>query len=117
MTASGDDRLWAAVAEPSRRRLLDVLVTRGEATPTALAEVLPFSRQAVSKHLAVLVDAGLVSPHRHGREVRYRVHPERLASAAQEMSAAAARWDARLVAIKELAESSARAREADPAPG
>lgn len=116
MSVTEDDRLWAAVAEPSRRRLLDVLVTRGEATPTSLAGVLPLTRQAVSKHLAVLVDAGLVSHRRDGREVRYRVRPERLASAAQEMSAAAARWDARLVAIKRIAESAARAEQAPADP-
>ena len=48
----------AAVAEPGRRRVLDALVALGEATPTALAKDLPFTRQAVSKHLAVLLDAG-----------------------------------------------------------
>ncbi len=44
--------LWAAIGEPSRRRLLDVLLVRGESTPSALAGELPFTRQAVSKHLA-----------------------------------------------------------------
>jgi hypothetical protein len=47
-----DPELWAAVADPSRRLLLDVLLSSGEATPTALAEQLPFTRQAVTKHLA-----------------------------------------------------------------
>jgi DNA-binding transcriptional ArsR family regulator len=65
----GDDELWAAVADPSRHRVLDVIVARGEVTPTALARELPFTRQAVSKHLAVLQRTGLVAARRQGREV------------------------------------------------
>lgn len=108
MTEVGDDQLWAAVAEPSRRRLLDVLVAHGEATPTTLAKELPFTRQAVSKHLAVLLDAGVVAQRRNGREVRYSVQPERLEAAARAMTAAAARWDARLLTIKRIAEAAHR---------
>jgi DNA-binding transcriptional ArsR family regulator len=112
-----DERLWAAVGEPSRRRLLDALVAAGAATPTALAKQLPFTRQAVSKHLAVLLEAGLVSAQREGREVRYAVQPERLAAAADEMSAAAAAWSARLQAIKRIAEESHRGeRQAEVGP-
>lgn len=103
-----DERLWAAVGEPSRRRLVDLLVTRGEATPTALAEELPFTRQAVSKHLAVLLDAGLVTQRRDGREVRYAIEPEQLTAASRAMAAAAARWEARLKAIKQIAEATHR---------
>ncbi len=99
-----DEQLWAAVGEPSRRRLLDELVARGEATPSALAEELPFSRQAVSKHLAVLDRAGLVASRREGREVRWAVQPQRLDQAGAQMRAAADRWDRRLAAIKRLAE-------------
>ena len=77
MTRTGgeDEELWAAVAEPSRRRVLDVLLARGEATSTALAGELPLTRQAVAKHLAVLDRAGLVEGRRQGREVRYVVRP------------------------------------------
>ena len=111
----GEDELWEAVADPSRRKVLDLILAHGQATPTTLAAELPFTRQAVAKHLAVLTRAGLVEAHRHGREVRYTVRPERLdaaaramARAAQAMAAAAARWDQRLDAIKRLAESQAR---------
>ena len=55
-----DDALLEAVADSSRRRVLDLILAHGEATPTALAAVLPFTRQAVAKHLAVLDRAGLV---------------------------------------------------------
>jgi DNA-binding transcriptional ArsR family regulator len=105
MTESGDERLWAAVAESGRRRVLDLLVAHGEATPTMLAKELPFTRQAVSKHLAVLLEAGVVTRRRQGREVRYAVQPERLEAAARAMSEAAARWNARLRANWQVAES------------
>ena len=104
----GDDELWAAVADPSRRRVLDVIVARGEATPTTLAGELPFTRQAVAKHLAVLARAGLVEGRRHGREVRYVVRPEGLDAAARAVARVATRWDQRLEAIKRLAESAHR---------
>lgn len=110
MSSAGadDEAVWAAVAEPSRRRILDVLLARGEATPTSLAAELPFTRQAVAKHLDVLSRNGLVEGHRHGREVRYRVSPERLDAAAAAMAQVAARWEKRLQAIKRLAEAAHR---------
>jgi DNA-binding transcriptional ArsR family regulator len=108
---SGEDELWDAVADPSRRKVLDLILVRGEATPTTLATELPFTRQAVSKHLAVLTRAGLVEAHRQGREVRYTIRPDRLGEAARAMAdtasamaEAAARWDTRLLTIKRLAE-------------
>ena len=103
-----DDALWAAVGEPSRQRILDALLVRGEATPTALAEAVPFTRQAVSKHLAVLDRVGLVERRRHGREVRYAVCPERLDAASRAMTRVARQWERRLAAIKDLAEAAYR---------
>jgi DNA-binding transcriptional ArsR family regulator len=100
-----DEQLWAAVAEPSRRRVLDVILAHGEATPTMLARELPFTRQAVSKHLVVLDRAGLVEARRRGREVLYIVEPARLAAAAQAMTRVASQWDLRLKAIKRIAEA------------
>lgn len=102
------DELWAAVADPTRRRLLDALLARGEATATTLAGELPVTRQAVAKHLAVLDRAGLVEGRRRGREVRYAVRPERLDTATRSMARIAAQWDQRLVAIKRIAESTHR---------
>jgi ArsR family transcriptional regulator, cadmium/lead-responsive transcriptional repressor len=87
------DELWAAVADPTRRRLLDVLLAQGEATATTLAAELPVTRQAVAKHLAVLDRAGLVEGRRHGREVRYAVRPERLDAATRSLTHVAAGWD------------------------
>ena len=99
-----EEELVEAVADSSRRRVLDLLLARGELTPTAMAAELPFSRQAVAKHLAVLDRAGLVAGTRQGREVRYSVKPEHLDVAVRAMARVAARWDARLEAIKRESE-------------
>ena len=104
------DELWSAVGDPTRRRLLDVLLARGEASATVLAGELPVTRQAVAKHLAVLDRAGLVEGRRQGREVRYAVRPQQLDAAARSMAQVAAEWDARLAAIKRIAEAAARGR-------
>jgi ArsR family transcriptional regulator, cadmium/lead-responsive transcriptional repressor len=108
MTATAtaeEDALWGAVADPTRRRVLDALLEQGEATTTSLADGLPVTRQAVAKHLIVLNRVGLVAGVRHGREVRYAVQPERLDDAAAAMALLAAKWDRRLLRIKRLAEA------------
>jgi DNA-binding transcriptional ArsR family regulator len=105
-----EEALLEVVADTSRRQVLDLLLARGDVTPTALAAELPFTRQAVAKHLAVLDRAGLVQSQRYGREVRYSVRPDHLDVAARAMAKVAARWDARLDAIKRMAESSEGAR-------
>lgn len=107
-TAADDERMLEAVADSSRRRVLDLLLTHGETTPTALAAELPFTRQAVAKHLAVLDRVGLVEGSKKGREVRYSVRPEHLDLAVRAMERVAARWDARLDTIKRMAEREAR---------
>ena len=105
MTTQADDELWAAVADPSRLRVLDLLVSNGEVSASWLAGRVPFSRQAVSKHLVVLEEAGLVSRRKQGREVLYQVEANRLDQAARAMADLAAQWDRRLGAIKRLAEA------------
>ena len=109
-----DEALLEAVADTSRRRVLDLILAHGEVTPTALAAELPFTRQAVAKHLTVLDRAGLVASTRSGREVRYSVRPEHLDRAARAMATVAARWDTRLAAIKRMAESRAAAVTGGP---
>ena len=105
MTTEVDDELWSAIAEPSRRRVLDLLVNNGEASAWWLAGHVPFSRQAVSKHLVVLEGIGLVGRRKRGREVLYQVDPDQLHRATDAMAAVAAQWDRRLDAIKRLAEA------------
>ncbi|MDQ1398089.1 MAG: hypothetical protein QOK20_21 [Acidimicrobiaceae bacterium] len=102
--ASDDDDLWEAMADPTRRKLLDLIVARGQATATTLTADMPISRQAISKHLSVLQRVGLIDGHREGREVRYEVREQRLAEATEALSEVANRWDGRLRVIKRLAE-------------
>jgi DNA-binding transcriptional ArsR family regulator len=94
-----------ALADPTRRSLLDALADAGQASATVLAARLPVSRQAVVKHLQVLEAAGLVTGARAGREVRYAVRPEPLDAAARWLDQRSAAWDRRLLAVKEAAEA------------
>jgi DNA-binding transcriptional ArsR family regulator len=68
------DRVFHALADATRRGMLEQL-SRGEANITTLAEPYEISQPAVSKHLRVLEDAGLIDRSRHGREFRIRVNP------------------------------------------
>ena len=105
MTTQADDELWSAIADPSRRHVLDLLVSNGAVSASWLAGRVPFSRQAVSKHLVVLERAGLISRRKQGREVLYQVEADRLDQATRAMAELAAQWDQRLNAIKRLAEA------------
>jgi DNA-binding transcriptional ArsR family regulator len=102
--APAADDVFAALADPTRWRVLSLLAERGDGTATTLAGELPVSRPAVIKHLGVLDRAGLVEGRRRGREVRYTVRPERLDETARRLARLAADWDERLAAIKRLAE-------------
>lgn len=99
------DSVLAALSDPRRRQLLDLLSERGEATATTLAAGLPVSRQAVVKHLGVLESAGLVVPTKVGREVRFAVRTAAVEATARWMAALAADWDRRLARIKRVAEA------------
>src|SRR5262245_9012820 len=103
-TTLGADEVFVALADPTRWRLLNLLATQGEGTATTLAEVMPVSRVAVTKHLAVLDRAGLVRGRRRGREVRYVVRPERLEATARWLAGIASEWETRHSAIKRIAE-------------
>lgn len=100
-----DDDLWSAVGDPTRRRLLDLLLASGGGTATTLGEQLPITRQAVAKHLGVLDRVGLVHASAEGRERRYRVDEARLERAVAQLNAVGAAWDARLQRIKRIAEA------------
>jgi ArsR family transcriptional regulator, cadmium/lead-responsive transcriptional repressor len=103
--AQRSEQLWAAIGEPTRRRIVDLLLERGDASASALAAEMPVTRQAVAKHLTVLERAGLVTGSRQGREVLWSVRPGVLDEATAEMNRIAARWDRRLGRIKEIAEA------------
>jgi DNA-binding transcriptional ArsR family regulator len=99
VTSGVDDRIgavFAALADPTRRQVVRSLSRQPELTASRLAGDLPMTRQAVTKHLAALDRAGLVSARREGRETRYTLTPAPLAEAIDWMSAVGAQWDDRL---------------------
>ena len=105
-----DDDLWAAIGDPTRRRMLDLLLVDGNGTATTLSQRLPVSRQAVAKHLGVLDRAGLVRSTPAGREKRYHVDDAQLARAVAQLSSVGSTWDARLRRIKRIAEAIQRSQ-------
>jgi DNA-binding transcriptional ArsR family regulator len=98
---SSADEVFSALADPTRRRLLDQLSTEGPLSATDLAAGYSVSRQAVVKHLGTLAAAGLLRSERHGREVLYGVVPEQLNQATAWLADVGARWDSRLAALAE----------------
>jgi len=98
------DDVLAALADPMRRRVLDLVAARGPISASALATELPVSRQAVVKHLAVLEKAELVASERAGRENNFSVRSGALDATAAWMASLASQWDRRLAAIKKIAE-------------
>jgi DNA-binding transcriptional ArsR family regulator len=106
-----DDDLWSAVGDPTRRRMLDLLLAEGGGTATSLGQRLPVTRQAVAKHLGVLDRVGLVSGEPVGREKRYRVDEAQLARAVAQLASVGSAWDARLNRIKEIAEAIQRSTQ------
>ncbi|HET7799784.1 MAG TPA: metalloregulator ArsR/SmtB family transcription factor [Humibacillus xanthopallidus] len=100
-----DDDLWSAIGDPTRRRMIDLLLAEGGGTASSLGRQLPVTRQAVAKHLDVLDRVGLVSATPAGRERRYHVDDAQLARAAAQLASVGSAWDARLQRIKRLAEA------------
>lgn len=107
--ASAPDALgavFAALADPTRRHVIETLVREGSTSAPSLAARLPISRQAVAKHLTALGEAGLIERVNgiSGREVRYQLRPGALNDAGEWMRATAAAWDERLARLKERVE-------------
>ena len=111
MSVAVDDDLWSAIGDPTRRRMLDLLLAEGHGTATSLSDQLPVTRQAVTKHLGVLDRVGLVHATPAGRERHYRIDDEQLARAVAQLAGVGATWDARLRRIKRIAEAIQRTTE------
>jgi DNA-binding transcriptional ArsR family regulator len=104
------DAVFAALADPTRREVIRALSARGPSTATGLAASLPVTRQAVTKHLGTLADAGLVTATRRGRERLYQISPQPLTAAVSWMADLGARWDERLAALRDHVARSRRGR-------
>jgi DNA-binding transcriptional ArsR family regulator len=100
MTDSHTQRIFVALADPTRRLLLQQLCEGGSGTAASFAARLPITRQAVTKHLVMLEQAGLVTVHETGRERRYVPQPESLQTVTTWIEAIEAQWDHRLAALQ-----------------
>ncbi len=96
------EQVFVALADPSRRAILAALAAGGPATATDLACVLPITRQAIAKHLALLSHAGLVTAElAERRRVRYRLCSAPMQVAQQFLAALARDWDGCLDALRD----------------
>lgn len=106
-----DDELWSAIGDPTRRRMIDLLLGEGTVTATSLSEHLPVTRQAVAKHLAVLDRVGLVHAATSGRERHYRVDQAQLSHAVAQFTEVGNAWNARMQRIRRIAERIQRIKD------
>jgi DNA-binding transcriptional ArsR family regulator len=103
--APGTDEVFKALADPTRRQLLDALFVEDGQTLTSLERGLPMSRFGVMKHLKVLEEAGLVVTRRHGREKHHHLNPVPIQLVHDRWVAKYARpWTAALVEIQQRLE-------------
>jgi len=103
-----EDRIglvFAALADPTRRAMIEALLREGVTSVPRLTAELPITRQAVAKHLSTLDCAGLVErAPAGGREVRYRLRDGALTSAGTWLAEAEAAWGGRLARLKDVVE-------------
>ena len=92
--------VFGAISHPARRHMLDLLA-EADLSVNIIAGHFKMSRPAVSQHLRVLLDAGLVTEERHGRERRYHLVPERLGPVRDWIARYERFWDDRLQRFQE----------------
>jgi DNA-binding transcriptional ArsR family regulator len=102
-----DAPIFSALADPTRRRLLISLAEHSPKTATQMAQEYPITRQGILKHLNILEEAGLVAVTKKGREKRYTLTPAPLSELDQWIKQLNARWDERLMRLKNFLENEA----------
>jgi DNA-binding transcriptional ArsR family regulator len=100
MTDEHAQRVFLALADPTRRLLLQQLCEEGSGTAAGFATRLPITRQAIIKHLMTLEQAGLVTARETGRERRYMPRPDGLQAVMTWIEEISAQWDQRLAALR-----------------
>ena len=108
VTPDREPDVFGAISHPARRRMLDLLL-KADSSVNTIAGHFQMSRPAVSQHLRILLDAGLVTEQRHGRERRYRLVPERLSPVRDWIAHYERFWDDRLHRLQK--QLSKRSRE------
>jgi DNA-binding transcriptional ArsR family regulator len=96
--------VFAALGDATRLRVVARLCTGGPLSITQLSEGAKVTRQAITKHLKTLSDAGLVRGHRHGRERIWELEPRRLETAQACLDQISQQWDAALGRLKAFVE-------------
>src|SRR5262245_11264958 len=96
--------VFAALGDQTRLGLVARLCAEGPLSIIRLSERTPVSRQAVSKHLQTLADAGLVRDTRDGRRRIWRIEPQQLLEAGRWLDGVSAQWDAALDRLKSFVE-------------
>ncbi len=99
-TTKHEPDIFGAIAHPARRQMLDLLVD-ADRSVNAIAGHFAMSRPAVSQHLRILLDAGLVTEQRHGRERHYRLMPARLAAVRDWLAHYERFWDHHLQRLEQ----------------
>ncbi len=94
-----DQALFAAIGDPTRREIIDLLAKRGPLTATSMDGQFTVTRQAVVKHLRVLESAGIATAERRGNEVFYSLHPDSLTKATAWLERVGSSGDRRLAAL------------------
>lgn len=99
---SPHDEVFRSLSDPTRRAIFERLCLNGEQTVAALTEHVGISQPAVSKHLRVLKEAGLVSGRQSGRQTHYAARAEALAPLVDWTRAMSSFWDAKLDGFEDL---------------
>jgi DNA-binding transcriptional ArsR family regulator len=100
-TLDREQEVFGAISHPARRRMLDLL-SETERSVSTIAGQFRMSRPAVSQHLRILLDVGLVTEQRHGRERHYRLVPERLGPVRDWIARYEQFWDERLQRLQKV---------------
>jgi len=96
--------MFVALADPTRRHILEILASSGELTATALYEQFPVSPQAVSQHLKVLREAPLVEMEKRAQKRLYRLNPQTLSQFEEWVKQVQQRWSERFDALDTVLE-------------
>ncbi len=97
--------MFVALADPTRRNILELLASSGELTATAIYEQFPVSPQAISQHLKVLREAGLVEMEKRAQKHVYHLNPHTLSQFEVWVQHLQQRWSDRFDALDEVLES------------
>jgi DNA-binding transcriptional ArsR family regulator len=101
---AGSAPLFAALGDETRLRLVARLCEGGPASIARLTEAFPITRQAITKHLRMMEDAGLVHSTQDGRQSLWQLEPKRLDDARRHLAEISVQWDHALARLKRFVE-------------